>query len=146
MKTQIESMGMTEKQYYQLIGTFLDVKVKNANQFYKAMKKYAQKELKAQYGSNYKTTAKVIRSEKLTGSDLERFKNECASYMRRNFAVSNPESLIPLSKIKDAYRVEVEASIKGRNGSDSETMTLYCVKTGGKWKVALMGDANFSLF
>lgn len=126
-KALAKQMGMSEKDFSS-----------NVNQIYDSMKKELQKSLKEEYGSNYRVTAKVISSEKLSNKERDDFLKDCKDYIN-GIGISDPDSILKLSKIKQVYVVEVEYSIKGKNGSDIGWQTLYVAKVGGKWKVITIG-------
>ncbi|MCL2678467.1 MAG: hypothetical protein FWE85_05385, partial [Clostridiales bacterium] len=134
-KAQLKKEGKTNKEFYEELGKELDAKIKNLNQYYNYMKKEAQKELKDEYGSNYKVTTKVLSSEKLSNKERDDLLDGCEYFIKQGLKISDPDSILKLSKIKKVYKVEVEVTIKGKKGSETETGTLYVAKVSGKWKV-----------
>ncbi|MCL2817091.1 MAG: zinc ribbon domain-containing protein, partial [Clostridiales bacterium] len=135
IKALVKKNGISEKEYYAALSSISGTKIKNTNQFYNYMKKDMQKYLKDRYGSNYKVTAKVVSSEKLSKEERDSYLSKWENKIKRDYSGVSPDKILKVDKIKQIYKVKVECNIKGKNGSDSYTETLYVAKVGGKWKV-----------
>lgn len=84
-----------------------------------------QKEfLEEEYGKNAKYRLKITDKDKLSKKKLEAL----AESIDENYEIDE-------KKVKAAYELEVEVSIKGREDDDDYETTMYAVKIGGKWYI-----------
>lgn len=84
-----------------------------------------QKEfLEEAYGKNVKYNLKLTDKDKLSKKKLEAL----AENIEDNYDIDE-------KKVKAAYELEVEMTIKGREDDDETETTMYAVKIGGKWYI-----------
>lgn len=104
------------------------VKIKNFNQYYKAMKKITKAEDEESLGKGYKYSVKVVEVKDMRNSDLEAIQDR--------YDNDEMEDYINPDKIKKGKKVYVKVDIDSDEAPDSYILTVYCVKYGGQWKVA----------
>lgn len=80
------------------------------------------KELENEYGKNIKIKYKVKSKEKIDKDSLEILEKVVKS--RYNKKV----------KVRNGYTLEVETTLKGDKGSNTDTTKMYVYKIDGKWK------------
>lgn len=84
-----------------------------------------QKEfMEDEYGKNAKYNIKITDKDKLSKKKLEAL----AENIEENYDIDE-------KKVKAAYELEVEVSIKGRDDDDEYETTMYAVKISGKWYI-----------
>jgi hypothetical protein len=86
------------------------------------MKEYMNT-FKEQYGDNFVVTYKIVDKEKLDSSDVESLEEE--------IEYTYDEKI----NIDEIYELDVELSIKGSDGEDSDTSTFTVFKVGSKWYI-----------
>ena len=87
---------------------------------YEDMKEYLEDE----YGKNAKYSMKIADKDKLSKKKLEAL----AESIEENYEIDE-------KKVKAAYELEVEVSLKGREDDSEYDSTMYAVKIGGKWYI-----------
>lgn len=87
------------------------------------MLKNEMKSLSTEYGDDWKISQKILSETDVTGTDLEVLQDD---YSEINV------------KVAAAKELNVEISISGSEGRDSNTVDLYVVKVGNSWYL----DAN----
>lgn len=105
----------------------VDVKIKNFNQYYKAMKKITKAENKEELGKGYKFSVKVVDVKDMRNSDLEDIQD--------SYDNDEMEDYINPDKIKKGKKVYVKVDIDSDEAPDSYIVTVFCVKYGTQWKV-----------
>ena len=83
-----------------------------------------------EFGRDYKVTFRVTETAPLSGAEMwDAFEDLKRWYFKSLDAVVRPD------KITEMVEIEVEASISGSLGADTDEITIMAVKIDGKWRV-----------
>ena len=82
-----------------------------------------KEELDDEFGKGWKASHKVLSKEKLDKDKLE--------------TLNNRYSMLDI-KVKEAYVMEVELTMKGKNDKEVDTSKLTVIKIGNKWYIDIM--------
>ena len=114
--------NLAPKEYWEWYEDKYDKDVKDLKEDLKDEAKDIKDEFKDEYGWNYKVKTKITDKDKLDKDDLK----ELAETLHDKYDIKK-------SKIKKAYELEVELTIKGVEDKDETEMTVYSIKIGSKW-------------
>ena len=85
------------------------------------------KSLSTEYGDDWKASQKILSETDVTGTDLEDLQDD---YSELNV------------KVIAAKKINVEITISGSEGQDSNTIDLYVVKVGNSWYLDVNSLSN----
>ncbi len=85
------------------------------------------KSLSTEYGDDWKASQKILSETDVTGTDLEDLQDD---YSELNV------------KVIAAKKINVEITISGSEGQDSNTIDLYVVKVGNSWYLDVNSFSN----
>ncbi len=80
-----------------------------------------KEQLEEEFGKNVKVSYKVTDKDKLDKDDIEELVEDIEYFYDEKV------------KIKDAYELEVEMKVKGKDGSDESEDSITVIKIGSKW-------------
>ena len=114
--------NLAPKEYWEWYEDKYDKDLKDLKEDIKDNAKDIKEELRDEYGWNYKVKYTIKDKEKLDKDDLE----ELAEKISDKYDIKE-------RKIKKAYELEVEFTIKGNKEKNESKTTFYSVKIGSKW-------------
>lgn len=80
--------------------------------------------LEDEFGENFKIKYKVVKKEKIKKDDLKQVEKLC------NKMVDSDDI-----KVSAGYKVKIKLTIKGKEKTDNDTLTVYVYKIDGKWSI-----------
>lgn len=84
--------------------------------------------LEDEFGKNVKITYKILDKEKIDKDDLKELQD--------NLEEEYDDAKKSKVKVSAGYKLTVKANIKGKDDSDSDSLTINVYKIGGKWCLA----------
>jgi hypothetical protein len=87
-----------------------------------------QEDLEDEFGKGWKASYKILSKEKLDKEELE--------------DLNDTYSMLDI-KVKEAYVLEVELTVKGKNDKEVDTTELCVIKVGSKWYLDFMSMSLF---
>jgi hypothetical protein len=94
-------------------------------------------ELQDEYGKNAKVSYKITDRDKLDKDDLE----DAAEYMSNKYASAGKKL-----KVMAGYELEMDATIRGSGGKDTNEATITVIKIGGKWYLHPQALMRFGIY
>ena len=95
-----------------------------------------REDIENEVGRNAKMSYKVKSKTRLSKDERENFVSGVTKSLSSLMSFGSlSDSTLPDLNIKDAYELEVELTIKGADGSDSEEIELVSFKLGGNWYI-----------
>ncbi len=128
-KDDAEAQNITLEEYYADLGSQYGVEAKNMNGWIKAASEELRKEAEKKYGK-YSVSVKVTDYKNLDKDNL---------LILKNALEENYKDYIKANKISRAAEVTVEYTFKGKDNSETDTMTVTVVKYGMSWLVSPIG-------
>ena len=117
---KIESLA--PKAYWDYLEDEEDVDLKDLKEDFEDNYEDLKDELEDKYGKNAKIKMKVTDHKKLKSKKL----SAIAESIEETYDIDE-------NKVKAAYELEVEMTVKGKEDEDNEEMELVAVKISGKW-------------
>lgn len=117
---KIESLA--PKAYWTYLEEEEEVELKELKKDFKENYEDAKEELEEEYGKNAKFNIKITDKKKLSKKKV----GKIAEAIEDSYDIDE-------KKVKAAYELEVEMTIKGREDEEEQEMELVSVKIGGKW-------------
>ena len=124
-----------DEEFFETMSDALDENIDSWKDLTKAYRSSRQDELEDRYGS-YEVEIESGRVKELSVKKLESAIGEKAYEELEEFGF-DPD------KVKSGAEVSVKVKIKGEDGKDSYTETVYLAKIGGSWKVLNVSDNFF---
>lgn len=125
-KDDAKAQNMTPEEYYANLGSQYGVEAKNMNGWIKAASEELRKEAEKKYGK-YSVSVKVTAYKDLDKDNL---------LILKNALEENYKDYIKANKISRAAEVTVEYTVKGKDQSETDAMTVTVVRYGMSWRIS----------
>ena len=120
-----------EEEFFEDVSEEYDEDVTSWKELSKAYKAY----LKEEYGK-YKVEVDVSKVKELSAKKLE---SEVGEWLYEDLEDFGFDA----DKVKSGAEATVKVKLKGEDGKENETLTIYLAKIGGSWKVLNVGSPIF---